>query len=134
MQIGQLAKNTGVAAHTIRFYESKGLLPRADRGANGYRSYKKSAIERLALIQFGQRLGFNLEELLTMFGNVNKGWDRDRIMDQLSTRLKEIEILQKTLVQQKVDLKTIQQRIKNSWESGQCMCTDELSGIITMTQ
>ena len=103
MQIGQLAKNTGVAAHTIRFYESKGLLPRADRGANGYRSYKKSAIERLALIQFGQRLGFNLEELLTMFGNVNKGWDRDRIMDQLSTRLKEIEILQKTLSEQYID-------------------------------
>lgn len=37
MRIGELACRAGVAASTIRFYESSGLLPAATRGTNGYR-------------------------------------------------------------------------------------------------
>ncbi|WP_458788502.1 MerR family DNA-binding transcriptional regulator, partial [Vallitalea sediminicola] len=36
MKIGELAKVSGIAAHTIRFYETKGLLPKVSRDINGY--------------------------------------------------------------------------------------------------
>ncbi len=133
MRIGELAKRSGIAAHTIRFYESRGLLPRPERGTNGYRSYNECATRRLNLIQFGQRLGFNLEEIQTTFGSVSKGWDHDLIMDQLATRLKEIKALQQTLTKQEDNLKTIQQRIEEAWNKGDCMSTDELSEIISKT-
>lgn len=33
MKIGELAKRTGLSAHTIRYYERIGLLPYADTSA-----------------------------------------------------------------------------------------------------
>ena len=37
LKIGQLAKQVGVTAKAIRFYETKRVLPRPTRGPNGYR-------------------------------------------------------------------------------------------------
>ncbi len=39
MLIGELADIAGVTCQTVRFYERRGLLPDAERGANGYRVY-----------------------------------------------------------------------------------------------
>src|SRR5476649_2122111 len=35
MKIGELSKQTGVSPSRIRFYEAEGVIPRADRAANG---------------------------------------------------------------------------------------------------
>ena len=61
MKIGELAAATGLAPSAIRFYEQSGLLPAAQREANGYRSYSADAVERLRYIQLAQALGFTLE-------------------------------------------------------------------------
>ena len=53
MKIGELAERSGIPASTIRYYEREGLLPKAQRGANGYRVYQASALDRLDLIQLG---------------------------------------------------------------------------------
>ncbi len=37
LTIGQVAKSTGIAAKTIRFYEAAGVLPAPTRTASGYR-------------------------------------------------------------------------------------------------
>ena len=63
MQIGALARTSGLAASTIRFYESKGLLPPASRQANGYRDYSPQAPALLALIASAQQAGFTLDEI-----------------------------------------------------------------------
>ena len=47
MRIGQLAAATGTTTRTLRFYENSGLLPPADRAANGYRDYGQDAVSRL---------------------------------------------------------------------------------------
>ena len=39
MKIGELAKRSGLSAHTLRYYERIGLLPYADRDASGQRDY-----------------------------------------------------------------------------------------------
>jgi len=53
MKIGELAKRSGMTAHTIRYYERIGLLPRADRDRSGRRDYDASI---LAWIDFLGRL------------------------------------------------------------------------------
>jgi DNA-binding transcriptional MerR regulator len=47
--IGKLAKKTGFTVAAIRFYEAKGLMPKAGRSANGRRQY---GAEDLANLEF----------------------------------------------------------------------------------
>ena len=44
MKISELAKRTGLSAHTIRYYERIGLLPFADRDAGGQRDYDETVL------------------------------------------------------------------------------------------
>jgi len=53
MKIGDLAKRTGLTAHTIRYYERIGLLPHAPRGRSRQREYDASI---LVWIEFLGRL------------------------------------------------------------------------------
>jgi DNA-binding transcriptional MerR regulator len=61
-RISQFARRTGVQPSTLRFYEQAGLLP-AQRSEAGYRLYDDQAIERLAFISLGKRLGLPLDEI-----------------------------------------------------------------------
>jgi MerR family copper efflux transcriptional regulator len=63
MRIGELARRTELSASRIRFYEDRGLLPRAERSNNGYRDYPDSVVETLCLIRDAQTLGFSLGEI-----------------------------------------------------------------------
>ncbi len=45
MKIAKLAELSGLTAHTIRYYERIGLLPRADRDAGGRRVYDASILD-----------------------------------------------------------------------------------------
>jgi len=44
MKIGELAKRSGLTAHTIRYYERIGLLPNADRDQSRQRDYDASIL------------------------------------------------------------------------------------------
>jgi DNA-binding transcriptional MerR regulator len=46
VQIGEFAEALGVTPRVIRHYESTGLLSPAERGANGYRIYDPSQLDR----------------------------------------------------------------------------------------
>ncbi len=50
MRIGELARRSGLKATTIRFYESRGLLPEPPRDVSGYRSYADDSLEALCFI------------------------------------------------------------------------------------
>ena len=63
MLIGELADAVGVTSQAIRFYERKGLLPDAERGANGYRVYDESTLARLRFIDVAQAAGLTLSEI-----------------------------------------------------------------------
>ncbi len=62
MQIGELAKRSGLTASRIRFYEEQGLLY-ATRQANGYRTYSPDALVTLQIIVPVQQAGFALEDI-----------------------------------------------------------------------
>ena len=63
LTIGTLSKKTGTKVQTIRYYERRGLLPTAERTANGYRSYDQSAADRIRFIQRAQAAGLTLAEI-----------------------------------------------------------------------
>ena len=63
LTIGKLAKQSGVAIDTVRFYEREGLLPKAARTQGGYRTYSPTDVERLRFIRRAKALGFSLEEI-----------------------------------------------------------------------
>jgi DNA-binding transcriptional MerR regulator len=61
--IGELARRSGVAPPTIRYYESIGLLRQPARTSSGYRRYPERTIEDLVFIRKAQSLGFSLDEV-----------------------------------------------------------------------
>lgn len=63
LTIGQLARQVGVTAKAIRFYEVKRVLPRPTRGANGYRLYGQDARETLTFVKQATGLGLTLAEV-----------------------------------------------------------------------
>ncbi len=63
MTIGQVASGAGVNIQTARYYERRGLLPRAPRTASGYRQYEADTIARLKFIKRAQELGFSLDDI-----------------------------------------------------------------------
>jgi len=68
LKIGELGQRAGVTAKAIRFYERKGILPRATRAANRYRVYREDAVEMLRFIKQATGLGLTLAEIKDIIG------------------------------------------------------------------
>lgn len=63
MKIGALARSTGCAVETIRYYEREGLLPAAARSEGNYRVYGAAEVEQLTFIRNCRALDMTLEEI-----------------------------------------------------------------------
>jgi MerR family transcriptional regulator, copper efflux regulator len=61
MNIGDVARRSGLPAKTIRYYEDIGLV-RPLRSENGYRSFRDSDLHKLAFLGRARALGFTIEE------------------------------------------------------------------------
>ncbi|GGO76799.1 transcriptional regulator [Marinobacterium nitratireducens] len=67
MDIGEVAKLSGVPASTLRYYEEKCLIRSV--GRRGLRRlFNAGVLERLALIALGRSAGFSLDEIAGMLG------------------------------------------------------------------
>lgn len=94
LRISQLAERIGVKPTTLRFYEQAGLLPAA-RSESGYRLYDDAAVERLAFIAAGKRLGLPLEEIRELLGVWEDGLCADvraRVRPMLLARIADAEL------------------------------------------
>ncbi len=93
MHIGIVAKKSGIAAKTIRYYESIGLIGSAERTESGYRIYGQRDVETLRFVQRARSLGFSVADV----GKLLELWhDKQRTSAQvkaLATRhVKEIDL------------------------------------------
>jgi MerR family redox-sensitive transcriptional activator SoxR len=78
MTIGEVAKEAGLRASAIRFYEKAGLLPRPVR-SSGQRRYDRSILGRLAVLKRAKDCGFTLDEAGQLFndqGRPRERWER----------------------------------------------------------
>lgn len=64
MKIGELAKRSGLTAHTIRYYERIGLLPFADRDQSGLRDYDASILNWIEFLGRLKETGMPIREML----------------------------------------------------------------------
>ena len=58
--IGDLARRTGLAVRTVRFYSDRGIVAPAGRSPAGYRLYDTDAVARLDLVRTLRDLGVDL--------------------------------------------------------------------------
>ena len=65
MNIGDVARRSGLPAKTIRYYEDIGLI-RPQRAENGYRAFRESDLAKLAFVGRARSLGFSIEECRTL--------------------------------------------------------------------
>lgn len=63
LTIGKIARRSGAAVDTIRYYEREGLLEKPARTAAGYRHYNTDTVARLRFIRQAKELGFSLAEI-----------------------------------------------------------------------
>src|SRR5260370_16586250 len=63
MNIGELARRSGVPSTALRYYEKAGLLPESRRTSSGYRAFQPDSLPRLAFIRAAQAVGLTLAEI-----------------------------------------------------------------------
>ena len=63
MKIGELARQVGISAQAVRFYERAGLLHEPHRTLSGYRVYSAAELKRVRFIRKAKELGFSLTEI-----------------------------------------------------------------------
>ncbi len=62
LNIGEVARRSGVASSALRFYEERDLIT-SERAGSGHRRYPRSVLRRIAFIVFAQRVGLTLDEI-----------------------------------------------------------------------
>jgi len=107
MKIGELAKRTGLAPSTIRFYESKGLLKSVARLSNGYRDYPPDAPAVLAVIVNAQQTGFTLDEIAKILPANAANWEHGELIATLERKLADIAAMEMRLAQNKQQLRAL---------------------------
>ena len=86
MRIGELARQSGVPATALRFYEQLGLLPEPGRTESGYRVYGDETLDRLAFIRAAQAVGLTLAEVRQVLGVRDAGEAPCRVVTDLVER------------------------------------------------
>ena len=130
LTIGQVARASGVAARTIRYYEQIGVLPVPSRSTSGYRLYDPPGVERLRFIRRARALGLPLRQLKTLMSTLNGG-PRPALRPQLHElvgeqlaavkhRIAELELLRQQLEQVVQRMRTPARRRA----AGACPCLE----------
>ncbi|WIY53608.1 Cu(I)-responsive transcriptional regulator [Devosia sp. YIM 151766] len=105
MNIGQAARQSGVSAKMIRYYEQIGLITPPDRTDSNYRVYGADDVHILRFVKRARTLGFSVEEtaaLLALWQDKARasGEVKDIASGHISaleTKIAELEGMVKTL-------------------------------------
>ena len=107
LKIGQLARRAAVSVDAIRFYERRGILPRAERRPSGYRVYRRADVERVRMTKALQKLGFTLDEVISALAAFEAGTatcasERGRlqtVIQRIDAKVAELSRLRAAVVQ-----------------------------------
>lgn len=111
LKIGALAKQTGLAVGTLRYYSDLGLLQPVRR-ENGYRYYSQDASKQVEFIKKAQAIGFSLEEIKKILDVRDRGEQPcNLVRDLLDNKIAQLEIQIKKTILFKQEL----QAYRQSW-------------------
>ncbi|MBN8629432.1 MAG: Cu(I)-responsive transcriptional regulator [Rhodobacterales bacterium] len=128
MNIGEAARESGVSAKMIRYYEETGLIPPAGRTGSGYRTYGPKEVQVLRFVRRARDLGFPMEKVADLLAL----WrDRDRASADVK-RLAEdqIEALE-TRIREMVEMKATLEHLAHACAGNarpDCPILDDLGG------
>ena len=99
MRIGELSTLTGVSIDAVRYYERRGVLPRAERTESGYRLFGDDSVARLRMVRQLQDLGFTLDEIVdALQAHSGKGatcaserWRLEAVATRIDERIKDLQ-------------------------------------------
>lgn len=63
LQIGELARRTGKSIHTLRYYESEGLIPNVRRNSAGRRVYSERHVLWIELLGRLRQTGMTMQSI-----------------------------------------------------------------------
>lgn len=109
--IGEVARRSGVAAKTLRYYEDIGLIEPPARDAAGYRDFGESVLGRVAFIRAAQAVGLSLGEIRSIValrddGKVPCG----HVLELLRSRAAEVDESIRQLRELQADLERLVER------------------------
>ena len=121
-QIGEVAKELGITARTIRYYEEIGIMGVPERDEAGPRKYAKKDIVRLKFILKMKELGLSLKEMQELAENYDlNDQDRDiimpRLLEILESHKEKIDKKVKLLTSLRSDIEAYQQRVHGILQS-----------------
>jgi len=99
MTVAEAANETGVSAHTLRYYERAGLLPPVERNGSGHRRFTVEDVEWVVMITRLRSTGMPIR-LIREYAELvwaGEGNERERLAileahgEQVVERLAEIE-------------------------------------------
>jgi MerR family redox-sensitive transcriptional activator SoxR len=91
--ISEVARQIGLRASAIRYYEQIGILAPARR-SGGQRRYDATVLYRLAVVQRARQMGFTLDEIRRLFFGFRKGTPASERWKTLSQKkLADLELL-----------------------------------------
>jgi MerR family transcriptional regulator, redox-sensitive transcriptional activator SoxR len=85
LTISEVARQVGLRASAIRYYEEIGILPAPTR-SSGQRRYDQTVLHRLAVIQRARQTGFTLTEIRELFFGFREGTPASQRWRKLSQR------------------------------------------------
>ena len=92
MTVGEAARAVDVSTKAIRYWEAKGLIPRAKRTAAGYRMLTDSDLVTLRFIRQAKTLGLALDEIEAIIQLRNTGTcPCDRVAQAINAQLLAID-------------------------------------------
>jgi DNA-binding transcriptional MerR regulator len=105
-RIGEAARQSGISAANIRYYEKEGLLPPGARSDNSYRLYSADDLHRLRFIRLCRAMDMSLDEvrvLLALDLSRKEDCDAARValdehLQHVRHRLQELRSLEADLV------------------------------------
>ena len=121
MNIGQAAKQSGITAKMIRYYEQIGLISKANRTDSGYRHYTADDVACFRFIRHARSLGFSTEQISTLLLLWNNG-DRASA-DVKHIAMSHIEQLNQKIAELQRMVDTLEHLAKNCQGNDKPDCT-----------
>lgn len=127
MTVSEVARRSGAAPDTIRYYTRIGLLPEPPRSKAGYRMFDAGVLDRLAFIKRAQGLGLRLEEIHELLRVRDEGGcPCGSTQRMLEHRLEELDRQMATLAQLRDDVADMLSRMPTDSRDGPSCATQVL--------
>ena len=99
--IGEVAKMTGIAISTLRYYDREGMFPEMERSSGGIRVFSDKEVNTLRIVECLKTAGMSIKEIREFLawcqeGDASLQKRREMFYNRLREVEKQIEALQQT--------------------------------------